>query len=306
VTFIYNFVTLIPKTIIMDFLKSQNLVINTLKQTGLDWTVKKVNILTETEALIESHNALCRGDNGNVLGVVGNRYVPYQNYNLVELAYLLGDQNQDLRIATGGEFNGGRQVFVQLELPQLELELSGSPKDTALRYITIINGHDGKSSLRFGYTNKLLSCKNMFTSVSRDLQYGVYHSSKIDQRVDAIVRQLKQIEDEERSFYVIADSLSKKKVSRKIVTDFAYNLIGVANREKESKQFERKLEQLLSAIRVEMASKGDNAWGLFNGVTYFTTHMSKVPNRSNSRLESKIIGSGMKLDNRALELVQKL
>ena len=290
----------------MDFFKSQNTIINSLKETGLDWRVDKTPILTETETPIDSHSALVRSDNGAVLAVVGNRYVPYQNDSLVELAYLLGSQNDNLRVAKGGEFNGGRQVYIQLELPQMDLNLEGSIEDQAKRYITILNGHDGKNSLRFGYTNMLMSCKNMFTSISRDLSYGVYHSSKIEQRVDGIVRQLQRIEEDERGFYTIANKLSTKKVKQSQAKDFALTLLNANNVEKDSKQFDRKLNDLLSAIRIEMSSKGDNAWGLFNGVTYYTTHMSKVPNRANSRMESKLVGTGMKLDNRALVLAQKL
>jgi len=290
----------------MDFFKSQNTIINSLKETGLDWRVDKTPILTETETPIDSHSALVRSDNGAVLAVVGNRYVPYQNDSLVELAYLLGSQNDNLRVAKGGEFNGGRQVYIQLELPQMDLNLEGSIEDQAKRYITILNGHDGKNSLRFGYTNMLMSCKNMFTSISRDLSYGVYHSSKIEQRVDGIVRQLQRIEEDERGFYTIANKLSTKKVKQSQAKDFALTLLNANNIEKDSKQFDRKLNDLLSAIRIEMSAKGDNAWGLFNGVTYYTTHMSKVPNRANSRMESKLVGTGMKLDNRALVLAQKL
>jgi hypothetical protein len=34
-----------------------------------------------------------------------------------------------------------------------------------------------------------------------------------------------------------------------------------------------KRDDILASVRTEMAELGNNAWGLFNGVTHYTTHV---------------------------------
>jgi hypothetical protein len=33
------------------------------------------------------------------------------------------------------------------------------------------------------------------------------------------------------------------------------------------------MDDILASIRTEMAELGNNAWGMFNGVTHYTTHV---------------------------------
>jgi len=47
-------------------------------------------------------------------------------------------------------------------------------------------------------------------------------------------------------------------------------------------------------------------WGLFSGVTKYTSHVMPVPNRENGRLESKYVGNGADVDNESFSTIVKM
>jgi hypothetical protein len=61
--------------------------------------------------------------------------------------------------------------------------------------------------------------------------------------------------------------------------------------------------ELLTSIQREMNGKGDTLWGLFSGVTHYTSHVLPVPKRDNARLESKYTGTALGIDNDAFAMV---
>ena len=53
------------------------------------------------------------------------------------------------------------------------------------------------------------------------------------------------------------------------------------------------------SISQELNRLGWNKWGLFNGVTKYTSHYKSIPNRLNGREESIYSGSGQKMNDKA-------
>jgi hypothetical protein len=61
------------------------------------------------------------------------------------------------------------------------------------------------------------------------------------------------------------------------------------------------MDKLYNHIEREMDSKGQNLWGLHSGVTSYTTHEQKKPNRVNGDMESVLIGSGYKMNQTSMK-----
>jgi hypothetical protein len=61
------------------------------------------------------------------------------------------------------------------------------------------------------------------------------------------------------------------------------------------------MESLYNHIEKEMNQKGDNLFGLFSGVTSWTTHEKSAPRRENGRIESIITGNNYKTNQQALQ-----
>jgi hypothetical protein len=67
-----------------------------------------------------------------------------------------------------------------------------------------------------------------------------------------------------------------------------------------------RMESLYDIVRMEMAQKGHNVWGLHSGVTRWTTHENRAPKRDNGRIESSMVGTNYKTNQKSLEFAKQL
>jgi len=102
-------------------------------------------------------------------------------------------------------------------------------------------------------------------------------------------------------------AMSKKSVSASQIDRFINAMVDVDfgrdTKDINAKKLNR-ANSMRDAIMSEMNQKGRTAWGMFNGVTKFTTHLSG--NNAERRESSKMIGSHTTLDNKAFELAFNL
>ena len=66
------------------------------------------------------------------------------------------------------------------------------------------------------------------------------------------------------------------------------------------------MEKLYEMIRIEVAQKGKNVWGLHSGVTRWTTHEKSAPKRDNGRIESAILSTNYKTNPKSLDFASEL
>lgn len=92
----------------------------------------------------------------DVLGVVGEHYVPIQNEEHAELLNAIVDEG-GAHFETAGSLDGGRQVFITMEVPAF-MDFKG--KDAHKLYLAALNSHDGNSAYRFIITPVRIVCKN--------------------------------------------------------------------------------------------------------------------------------------------------
>jgi hypothetical protein len=96
-------------------------------------------------------------------------------------------------------------------------------------------------------------------------------------------------------------------VTRKMADEMVKNLLGfdrLMSVRKESDLSARSLNamnDLYDHMTKEMNQKGDNLFGLFSGVTSWTTHSKSAPRRENGRLESLMVGTNNKTNQDAYE-----
>jgi phage/plasmid-like protein (TIGR03299 family) len=254
-----------------------------LETTGLNWNVRTER--TQTESGIELDRiALVREDNNDVLGVHSNGYVPYQNEQLVELLQRVSSLT-GLEIHKGGEFGGGKKVYIQLKSDTLRLG-----NDRVEGFVTGINSFDGSTSLAFGNSNLTISCQNTFFSAYRNLE-KIRHTKNMDIRIDTICRGVDMLVNEEKEIFetikrMSETSFSQEQKDRVIRSLFDIDMdIQIRNYHDEnalSTNMKNKLSRMYIDMNGELQEKGENVWGLFSGVTKYTTHsLSKNDNTEN-------------------------
>jgi hypothetical protein len=190
-----------------------------------------------------------------------------------------------LEIHKGGEFGGGKKVFVQLKSNDLRLG-----NDRVEGFVTGINSFDGSTSLAFGNSNLTISCQNTFFAAYRNLD-KVRHTKNMNYKIDEICRGIDVLVEEEKQMFTTIKKMSETRFSqetkdRVIKTlfdiDMDIKLVGFNDSEELSTNTKNKLSRMYIDMNGEIQGKGDNVWGLFSGITKYTTHsLTKYDNTEN-------------------------
>lgn len=274
-----------------------------LDRFGLRWEVQKEALLlpdgTETPFF-----AVVRQDTRQPFTSVKSGYVPYQNSELAELLHRVSSAT-GYKVHSGGMFNGGGKVYLQLETGNT-IEGIGENRSKVIGYASAINSHDGTTSLRWGSVNFTICCKNTFAAAVRSLENSARHSVSIHNRVEESIRSVVGIVEQEKTVFERFISMSMRPASKHNIASVVKKVTGVdlnAKKEDASAYGVKRATELLDSIASEMLVKGDTMWGLFSGVTHYTSHRMPVPKRDNARLESKYVGTGSAIDNEMFALL---
>ena len=286
------------------------LVSEMLDRFGLRWSVSKQPLMlpdgTETPYM-----AVVRDDNNAVFTTCKEGYTPYQNSELAELLVRISDKT-GYEIHSGGMFNGGGKVYIQLNTGN-EIKGIGNNRTTVKGFVTGINGHDGTTSLKWGSVNFTICCQNTFAAAKGSLQNTARHTSAIHDRVETSIREIVSVTQVERSIFDTFIKLSEIPVTKDNIKAVVKSVTGVDVDTPRTKAEEiysaysvNRSGELLQSISSELLVKGETLWGLFSGVTHYTSHIMPTPKRDNARLESKYVGNGANIDNNVYEMVTKM
>ena len=249
-----------------------NRIEDVLNQTKLNWTVREEAIVTASGIEIPERKALIRDDNNKVLSVQGEGYQMYQNSQLVELLDRVSSQ-VGLPIHSGGLFGDGRKVFVQMKSNDLKLGT-----DKVEGYITGINSFDGSTSLAFGPSNLTISCQNTFFAVFKSLETRIKHTKNMDLRIEDVCRGMEQALVEEVKMFETIKRLSEAEFGakeRELTTKMLFNIakdVKLNEIEALSTVTKNRVSAFEADLLRELKEKGNTLWGLFSGVTRYTTH----------------------------------
>jgi hypothetical protein len=257
-----------------------------LNKVNLNWKVRTEPIRTKSGIILDGYSAIIREDNQKPLSVRSDGYHPYQNHELLELLDKVSTQI-GLPIHNGGSFGGGGKVFIQLKSNDLKL---GSDKIEG--YITGINSFDGSTSLAFGNSNVTISCQNTFFAAYREVQSKVRHTKNMSIKIDEICKGIEGFVKEEKEIFQNIKKLSEVKVDQKVkdlVTRMLFNVdrqVDLQDEDAISTVTRNKITRYYIDLNGELKEKGDNMWGLFSGVTKYTTHSLT----KNDNTEAKLFG----------------
>ena len=258
-----------------------------LDKTNLNWSVRQEDIQTTSGISIPNKKAIVREDNNMIVGLHSDGYQPYQNYELMDLLHQVSGRT-GLEVHKGGDFKDGGRIYVQLKGNNLRLG-----NDIIEGYLTGVNSFDGSTSLAFGHSNTTISCMNTFFRVMKGLQHKVRHTKSMTLKVEDICKRLDVVlEEEKQTFKYITqlsetrfDDLLKEKVTRKL---FGIKPeVNLNDEDSISTRTRNNLSRFYIDLNGEISQKGDNLWGLFSGVTKYTTHSYS----KNDNTEVKLFGN---------------
>jgi hypothetical protein len=216
-----------------------------------------------SDQVSKTRNALVRSDNRELMGIVSKEYCPLSNQRLMNLV--------DSITATGlfklrgyDEFNGGKTVVAFLQNINPLLKLNSFPMQ---EYLIIGNSHDGTRPFYVGTGCTLIRCMNQFYSTLK--VYQQKHTSEIEFELEEVNVIIANYKKSKNLLYDSFDGMDSVKVTEDTVERLIreIHMMLVKDNPRSSS-----MKSLRKSIYREMRELGNNAFGLFNGVTWYTTH----------------------------------
>ena len=279
-----------------------------LEQNGLNWNVVKKPLFYTGEEIntfgvmgvmqkSTPFYGIVREDTGEVFTTVSDGYEPTQNNTIIKTMQEIAGEN-DLEIVKAIPLNGGRKIVIQMKKPNNIINIGDQETE---QYIYAINGHDGTTSLKFGFMNKVVFCQNQFAWLSGNAFSGYKHTKSIQDKVKQLPSILNFVDQENK----IADlqMFSNESANASLINDLVDYL---ANTDKLpiSTRKANMVRDLSACIYIETNRISHTKWGVFNGVTKYTTHKKSAPNREHGQQESILTGSCGKMNEKAFKFLK--
>lgn len=230
-------------------------------------------------------------------------YTVSQNDEIVELV-LRGMQGfGELSVSKAGSINGGRKVYIQLAIDGYSVVGTENIK----RYVTIIDSNDGSTGLSVGVGELVLSCQNQFFKFYKDGQSKLRHTVSLIERIKELPYLIENTLAESMKLTEVYKSFQSSNVSRELADEMVKHLLGIdrqmttKERDLVSTRALNAMDTLYNHIEKETNQKGWNAFGLFSGVTSWTTHEKSAPSRENGRDESIMLGTNYRTNQDAFK-----
>ncbi|ABD58210.1 hypothetical protein PBI_COOPER_93 [Mycobacterium phage Cooper] len=217
------------------------------------------------------------------LGVVGNRWTPFQNEQTTALLSQIVDEG-GAHIETIGALRGGRDTFVTMKMPahmEFVSPVTGL-KDITDLYISILNNHTGEDALRAIISPVRIVCANtqrMAENAARSC-VSLRHTGEPDKRL-AEVRQLLGLTFAYRDTFVEQCELLIKREMNPVqvleVLEDIWNVPG-ASTEKQAESRKLRAAEVVDLYRTAdtVAPFRGTAFGVYNAVTEYLDHHRPV------------------------------
>lgn len=241
----------------------------------LSWDIEQSHIYDQNGNPIEGYKAITNGNTGHLLNIAKNSYTPVSNEQLLEKVALL-------QKATGFELEGfetfknGKKVMAYLKNPNAQNMVGLSTKN----FLIVGNSHDSSTALFSGLTNYIHRCANMFTQ--QNMQMRVHHTADINARLDDMVETIDFYFDAEQQIYRQMEAFDRVKISERKKEELVENLLDfkMLDYDDISTRRRNKAELIFESISRETAELGNSLFGVFNGITHYTTHVLKSTNKT--------------------------
>jgi phage/plasmid-like protein (TIGR03299 family) len=254
----------------------------------------------------------------DILGVVGERYVPLQNEDLFSFGDNLLDGGG--RWETAGSIKGGRQVFGSIALRDgITLDPNGRA-DKIDNYLLINTSHDGSIAIQASITPVRVVCANTlnlalssFKGKSASKQsFKIRHTSTAEGKIAVAREALGLASKYLDEFSVMANAMIEKEITK---ADFD-KIVALAYPapEKDSKgsfkKYDSKID-LLNAIYVGQFNDtiSGTAWGAYNALTERLDWYRSARGGSNESIYASASGFDPVMNaekNRLMKVVQQV
>lgn len=248
---------------------------------GLDWKVLQKDVYTEGRVKVQGYKANVRDTDGQVLGVVTDRYKVIQNSEAFAFTDALFGEG--VRYETAGSLSEGRKVWLLARLPK-EYIISG---ERISPYLVFSNTHDGSGAVRVAITPIRVVCNNTLNLALNTAKrcWSMIHTGDIKGKIKEAKDTLLFADEYMENLGKELEALRLIKVSDEQVREYINLLlpmetdptpIQVKNTERLRKDMARRYFDAPDLMDV-----GNNAYRFINAVSDFATHARPLRRTAN-------------------------
>jgi len=285
-------------------MRTRNNSVKDFKET-LGWEVERHTPFTQSQSGLyvpeDKYVALKRSDTLETLSLFRDTYTETKNRSFEDYARQLADAS-GCELEGFSEFRGGTKVLAYLKATDdLVHQYLGLKSEN---YLVFGNSHDGTTPLFVGSVNILLRCYNQWGRVMQGLK--VRHTKNHNYKVDMFIDLVKGFRAEKEQEAIIFQKLSEIKIDRGLLDSLANRLLNIDERKiKEgdilSSVTARNKIALMESFTKETSDLGMNLWGVFNGITHYTTH-----SKTSTDTYGNLLGGNMKFNQQGLDLCMEV
>jgi hypothetical protein len=264
-------------------------------KTSLPWDIREVAIETKG-IIIPKRKALYRNDTNELLTIVSTDYKVFSNKMLEQVCNEITSKHP-FTLAGMEEFEGGKKVMAWLKYNSTGLVINGQAMQ---EYLLIGNYNTGSGKFFIGTTGYMIRCTNQFTKKIRTFAWA--HRGDITEVMESIPEIIQTYENGRKDLYSEMEKMAEVKIDNHLVEELINHLYPKVKDEVGRMEDLRGPKYFLEqAIARETDELGDTLWGVFNGVTWFTSHDVRKQNNN----FGNVAGTAERINRIAWEFLQE-
>ena len=264
----------------------------------LDWEVISQPVLYKHQGiLLESSNHFHLSKNsGQPLSVMGKGYVPMTVEDFLESTVNLSELS-GYTLEGFQEFKEGRTILSILKNPELQSHATIPADD----YIVIGSSFDGSRPFFIGSSTTLIRCQNQFSQIA--IFDKVKHTKSSPFKREQLYKYFTAYLNEKSQTFSNFEKMDLVPVTETGRGEYARYVLNVLPKTELNAITKNRLDVLKNCMETEMAAVGKNVFGMFQGVTRFTTHELKSKDESFGNIFGSKSAYNQRAYSKALELV---
>ena len=264
----------------------------------LDWEVLVKPVKVQGKSL-GTKKALIRSDDRTLMGIRSKDYYPFFNRDLEALCQRLVEHT-GFELKGFQEFQKGKRILAFLANPNKNLRICG---EKVQDYLILGNSHDTSSKLFVGTSNYMIRCQNQFSEKIRCFER--LHNRPIRPEEIQIEEILSIYERGRQNLYAKMHHLQDREASYALIRHLAQHLLGTLDQtdrlEMAPPRKRKQMALLLRCIETEIRALGPTLWGVFNGVTRYTSNHLK-----GNQGFGVVNGLGERMNREAMEMLKNI
>lgn len=269
-------------------------------QPTLNWDIRLEPVLVNN-SYDTGKKAIIRNDTNQLLSIVGKHYEPFTNTQLLEFTHKL-TKTGEFELRGFDELNDGKIILAFLKNTNPNLKINGCKNE---EFLFIGNSFDGTKRFHIGTASNLIRCANQFSSSLK--VFSKKHTSFLNINEMEIHQIIKTYKAKKGIVYESFNGMESVRVDQGVINQLikeVYTMLGHDSKVAGQKDWRNSPSMLTlqNSIEREIKDLGNNAFALFNGVTWYTTHEM----RTNDVVYSHINGTANLINQKAYRFCNNL